>query len=184
MCTVTNIHDFPMDGLWTRHQKLKRGDLNSMKKMISILVTVIMLTAMVFSATAETTNDQIVLSNEASEAGIKRGGTLIVAKYKPMSEGLDVTKITDTPAHNTVLAQLYEGLLTISADGSTAPGLAEEWTLAEDGMSLELKLREDVSFHNGEKFNAEAVAKCLNYYLTDECAHVFRRQRPQQHLGR
>ena len=174
MCTVTNILDFPMDGLWTRHQKLKRGDLNSMKKMISILVTVIMLTAMVFSATAETTNDQIVLSNEASEAGITRGGTLIVAKYKPMSEGLDITQITDSVAHFTVMAQIYEGLLTIDEDGNIAPGLATEWTLSEDGLSLELKLREDVSFHNGEKFNAEAVAKCLNYYLTDECAHVFR----------
>lgn len=145
-----------------------------MKKLTCFLVAVLMLCSLAFGAMAKTTNDEIVLTDDTTVGSITRGGTLIVAKYKPMSEGLDVTKITDTPAHNTVLAQIYEGLLELDENGNAVPGLATEWTLAEDGLSLVLKLREGVTFHNGEVFNAEAVAKCLNYYLTDECAHVFR----------
>jgi len=145
-----------------------------MKKLFSFLITIVLALSMVFGAVAETTNDAIVLSDAEAENQIKRGGTLIVAKYKAMTESLDITKITDTAADGTVMAQIFEPLLNIAPDGSIAPGLATEWELAEDGLSLTLKLREDVTFHNGEKFNAEAAANSMNYYLAEETAHVFR----------
>ena len=145
-----------------------------MKKLFSFLITIVLVITLVFCTVAETDNDTIVLSSFEAKNQIKRGGTLIVAKFKAMTESLDITKITDTPADGTVMAQIYEPLLNIAPDGSIAPGLAMEWEIAEDGLSLTLKLREDVTFHNGEKFNAEAAANSMNYYLSEECAHVFR----------
>lgn len=42
-----------------------------------------------------------------------------------------------------------ETLLYIDADMEYAPGLATEWTVSEDGLSYEFKLREGVKFHDG-----------------------------------
>ncbi len=49
----------------------------------------------------------------------------------------------------------YETLLVPGDDGAPAPYLATEWELTAD--SLTLTLRDDVVFHDGEPFNAEAV---------------------------
>lgn len=51
-----------------------------------------------------------------------------------------------------------EGLVGNSpVTGKTAPRLATEWKMLEEGRVWEFKLRQGVQFHNGEPFNAEAV---------------------------
>ncbi len=50
----------------------------------------------------------------------------------------------------------YEGLVNYK-DGKIEPWLAESWEFSEDGCALTFKLRNDVTFHDGEKFNAQAV---------------------------
>jgi peptide/nickel transport system substrate-binding protein len=61
-----------------------------------------------------------------------------------------------------VSEQIYEGLVTF-APGTTdiVPALAESWEPNEDGTAYTFQLREGVSFHDGEPFNAEAV--CFNF---------------------
>ena len=41
------------------------------------------------------------------------------------------------------------------------PSLAESWEASEDGLEWTFKLRDGVTFHDGEPFNAEAV--CFNF---------------------
>lgn len=55
------------------------------------------------------------------------------------------------------LVLIWDRLTTLDKDDNVQPGLATEWAFAEDGSYLEMKLRDDVSFHDGTKFNAEAV---------------------------
>jgi len=43
------------------------------------------------------------------------------------------------------------------ATGGFVPGLAESWTVSEDGRTYTFTLRRDVKFHDGTPFNAEAV---------------------------
>lgn len=157
-----------------------------MKKLLSILLVSIMLLSLfagcgsaekpaeVPAATEAPAGDQIVLENPEDDTSVTRGGILTVAKQKAMDKGLDITKDSDCSSAFTVMGTIYEGLFTIDENGEAAPGLAAEWEFAEDGLSLTAKLRDDVSFSNGEKLNAEAVAKCLNYYISEECAHVFK----------
>lgn len=52
----------------------------------------------------------------------------------------------------------YDALIHREADGSSAPGLATEWQLSDDALQLDLVLREDVTFQDGEVFDADAVA--------------------------
>src|ERR687892_207961 len=42
-----------------------------------------------------------------------------------------------------------------------ALGLAKSWEISEDGLEYTFELEEDVTFHDGEPFNAEAV--CFNF---------------------
>ncbi|MBR5224887.1 MAG: ABC transporter substrate-binding protein, partial [Clostridia bacterium] len=139
-----------------------------MKKWLTLLLAAMLLFTVAFAEG----NDKITLTEEMGE--IVRGGVLTMAKSKGLDAGLNIAKISDCSSDFPVMAQIYEGLLTIDDTGNVAPGLATEWAFAEDGLSMNMKLREDVSFSNGEKFNAEAVAKCLNYYISAECGHVFK----------
>ncbi len=53
---------------------------------------------------------------------------------------------------------LYESLVENTVDG-IKPLLAESWDISEDGKVYTFHLREGVTFHDGEPFNAEAVKK-------------------------
>ena len=50
----------------------------------------------------------------------------------------------------------YEPLIKYK-DGEYVPCLATEWETSDDGLTYTFKLREDVSFNDGTKFNADAV---------------------------
>ena len=61
-----------------------------------------------------------------------------------------------------VTRQMFEGLLGIEpGSAEVVPELATEWTPNEDGTEWTFTLRDDVTFHDGEPFNAEAV--CANF---------------------
>jgi peptide/nickel transport system substrate-binding protein len=57
-----------------------------------------------------------------------------------------------------ILVNIYDGLVRY-ADGTleVEPALATDWTISEDGTVYTFTLREDVTFHDGSPFNAEAV---------------------------
>ncbi len=56
-----------------------------------------------------------------------------------------------------ITSSVTESLLYLDADRQIQPWLAEEWEVSEDGTSYTFTLRQDVSFHDGEPFNAETV---------------------------
>ena len=89
---------------------------------------------------------------QASEA---EGGNLTFAlatspdTLDPHRSGLAVTV--------RAIRTIYDNLVVQLPDGSIKPWLATEWSVSEDGKSYTFKLREDVKFHDGTPFNAEAV---------------------------
>ena len=56
-----------------------------------------------------------------------------------------------------IFKMIYDTLFFDLPDGSTVPGLATSWE-SSDYKTYTLKLRDDVFFHNGEKFKADDVA--------------------------
>jgi len=62
---------------------------------------------------------------------------------------------------------MYETLLKYE-DGEIKPNLAESFSVSEDGKVYTLKLREDVLFHDGVAFNAEAVKANLEILKKNE----------------
>jgi peptide/nickel transport system substrate-binding protein len=53
--------------------------------------------------------------------------------------------------------QVWESLIKYDDTWQLQPGLAESWTLSPDGLTWTFKLREDVTFSNGNPFNADVV---------------------------
>ncbi len=61
-----------------------------------------------------------------------------------------------------ITRQMFEGLVGIKpGTAEVVPELATEWTPNDDGTEWTFTLRDDVKFHDGEAFNAEAV--CYNF---------------------
>ncbi|MBG6238293.1 peptide/nickel transport system substrate-binding protein [Mycetocola sp. CAN_C7] len=59
--------------------------------------------------------------------------------------------------------QVFDSLVSRNADGEIIPWLATAWEVAEDGLSWEFTLRDDVTFTDGTPFNAEAVVVNMNH---------------------
>lgn len=88
-----------------------------------------------------------------AQAGPK--GTLTVA-LSTFPNSLDVPQSAERNAHNASW-QLYDSLVYADEDGNILPALAESWEISEDGTEYIFHLRQDVTFHNGEPFTAEAI---------------------------
>ena len=77
----------------------------------------------------------------------------------------DVPTITDLNTMR-VLRRVFEGLTDLKLGTyEVAPGLAESWTISDDGKTYTFRLRKGVKFHDGTPFNAQAVKYCLDRQL-------------------
>jgi ABC-type transport system substrate-binding protein len=66
-----------------------------------------------------------------------------------------------------------EGLIAPSEDGRPRPWLAESWAMAPDGLSLTVKLRPHVKFHDGTPATASVVVEVLRNALPSLMGPVF-----------
>ncbi len=90
---------------------------------------------------------------EPAPAGPK--GTLVRA-LSTFPNSLDLPQAAERNASTTAW-QMYDSLVWINDKGLIEPALAESWEVSEDGTEYTFQLRQDVTFHNGEPFNAGAV---------------------------
>lgn len=88
---------------------------------------------------------------------------------------------TDIGESVKVMVNLYDTLVAYDdATTKLVPGLATEWTNSDDGLQWTLKLRQDVTFHDGTKFDADAVVFTFERLLADQHPHVHHPARPYQ----
>ena len=52
------------------------------------------------------------------------------------------------------MRDLYEGLVTEAANGELSPGVAESWTVSDDGLVYTFKLRQNAKWSNGDPVTA------------------------------
>ena len=58
---------------------------------------------------------------------------------------------------------VYDCLLYQDENGKISPWLAKSWDVSPDGKTYTFHLRDDVTFSDGEKFNAEALRVNLEH---------------------
>lgn len=118
----------------------------------------LLLTLLLFAGCVSSNGDE-----STTESRIVYGLTLEVSGIDP--------HINQNAELGIVLRQVYDTL--IYRDPQTkafVPGLARSWTISEDGLIYTFSLRNDVTFHDGTPFNAQAVAANLDRIMNPETA--------------
>ncbi|MFC2036416.1 ABC transporter substrate-binding protein [Chloroflexota bacterium] len=82
-------------------------------------------------------------------------GTLVRA-LSTFPNSLDMPQTAERNASTTAW-MMYDSLVWFNDEGEIEPALAESWEVSDDGTEYTMHLREGVTFHNGEPFNADAV---------------------------
>lgn len=77
------------------------------------------------------------------------GANLSAGHMDPQSSQLDVSALVQRNVLDSLVAQ--------DANGSFVPWLANSWTISDDQLHYTFSLRDDVTFHDGTPFNADAV---------------------------
>jgi oligopeptide transport system substrate-binding protein len=65
-----------------------------------------------------------------------------------------------------ILQDLFEGLLTIDADGKLAPGVATKWEASADGLVYTFHLRPDAKWSNGDPVTASDFVYSLDRFFS------------------
>lgn len=68
---------------------------------------------------------------------------------------------------------LFEGLITLGNDGSYHPAVAESWTISPDGRTYTFKIRQGMTFSDGEKLDAYAVQKNFDALIDNKKRHTW-----------
>src|SRR5215813_15497177 len=107
----------------------------------------------------------------------KSGGTLIWGMESEIGP-LDVQSVGGWVTWR-VRRQIYEPLVThdLTKEGTLSPAivpaLATSWEVSPDGRVYTFHLRQNVKFHDGTPFNAEAVKVNLDRALDEKSPHFY-----------
>ncbi|AWS41585.1 ABC transporter substrate-binding protein [Streptosporangium sp. 'caverna'] len=101
----------------------------------------------------------------AATAGEGGGGSLVWAvetqpiTFNPHQWGQNKARLL---VHNQ-----FDNLIARGKNGEFLPWLAKDWEVSKDGLTYTFRLREDVTFHDGEKFDAAAVKANLDRLVSE-----------------
>ena len=85
------------------------------------------------------------------------------------AEPIDVLNPALTSARDVgpLLINMFDTLVWLTPDLKATPGLAKSWTVSPDGKTYSFTLRDDVTFHDGAPFDADAVVANVAF-ITDK----------------
>lgn len=104
----------------------------------------------------------ITMGLAAAQTSIQRGNGA-----EP--ETLDIHKSSGVPEAN-IQRDLFEGLIAEAADGGPIPGVAESWSVSDDGLIYRFQLRDDARWSNGEPVTAGDFAFAFERALNPKTA--------------
>ena len=82
---------------------------------------------------------------------------IVYAAGDPNELGVTTFNPIKVELNHEAMSLIYDKLIEWGLDGNFYPGLAESWTVSEDGMTWTMQLKKGVKFHDGTPFNSEVV---------------------------
>lgn len=131
-----------------------------MKKGISLLLILVMCTAMITACSGKKGG-----SEDDTKGASGANADKIVRIMFVNTPYLDPAVGSDE-ASTAIFPNIYDSLVVPTHDGDTEASLASEWTVSDDGLTWIFKLRDDAKFHNGEPVKASDVVFSMNRLLT------------------
>ena len=131
------------------------------KKFASILCLVLVV-CMVFGACSSGTPSS---STGSGSTGTTKDTLVYGINQEPttMDPMVAVERLTYLPVH-----AIHDTLVFEGDDRELKPGLAESWTVSEDGLTYDFKIRENVKFHNGDILSVDDVIFSLETLRTTQ----------------
>jgi glutathione transport system substrate-binding protein len=111
------------------------------------LISLLALMIAIFLAGCSDTADEV--------KGVKKGKDIVIAVASNFT-GMDPHNTNDTLS-NSAQKTMLEGLVGFDKEMNVIPLLAEDYEANDEATEFKFKLRENVEFHDGTPFNAEAV---------------------------
>jgi peptide/nickel transport system substrate-binding protein len=110
---------------------------------------------------AEQERKPVPATKRTAPKGAARKGATLVAGTVGEIDTLNpyLSNLYAQPAAFDVLSGVMEGLLAYDSKQRLKPGLAERYEVSDDGLVYTFKLRQGVTFHNGDPFSADDVVK-------------------------
>jgi peptide/nickel transport system substrate-binding protein len=103
-----------------------------------------------------------------TETGTRDGGTLTyAAASSPDSWDPHVSPASMT---GLLLRPVFDSLVEQTPDGDFAPWLATSWRVSDEGRTYTFELRQDVTFSDGVRFDAQAVKENFDHIVAPETA--------------
>src|SRR5712691_906477 len=100
----------------------------------------------------------ITVAGVDATAQSKPAGQLVIAVDTAIAPSyLDPAEAPGTAVPFVFLYALLDAVIKALPGNDMAPSLAESWTESPDGLVYEFKLREGLTFHNGDPFTGEDV---------------------------
>jgi len=96
----------------------------------------------------------------------RKGGTLVVGMAATSIATLDPAAYSDR-ATETVLRNIFDGLVTRTAENDVVPELAQSFRWVDD-QTVEFHLKQGVKFHNGEDLTADDVVYTFDRILNQD----------------
>ena len=87
----------------------------------------------------------------------KQGGTLKLGFGITQIPNLDPAKVNLGIVAGEILPNLFSSLVQFDTQLGVVPDLAESWTVSEDGLTYSFKLRDGLTFHNGDPLKAADI---------------------------
>ena len=134
---------------------------STLLKGLSVIMLIGLLLAACGGGTQATEAPAVEATEAATEAPAVSGGTLTL--------GIPIEPETLDPGdavyvqEQFILMNIFDSLLSISPDGELHPGLASAWEPNADYSEFTFTLRDDVTFHDGTPFTAEAVKASFDH---------------------
>ena len=102
-------------------------------------------------------------STQSPGTGAKYGGTVVMALENDVIDfdPLRSRAFVDRNVHY----QIYDSLVRVDDKGKIIAWLATKWDTSSDGKTVTFTLRDDVTFHDGSKFDAASVKWNIERYI-------------------
>ncbi|MCL4466955.1 MAG: ABC transporter substrate-binding protein [Chloroflexi bacterium] len=100
-------------------------------------------------------------ATKPAAAAIKKGGTYRLGRVQDVIN-FNPTQLSQ--GNEPFFYQVFDTLVRIGDDFKIEPRLAESWSFSPDNLTVTIKLRQGVKFHNGHDFTAEDVLGTIAFY--------------------
>lgn len=130
--------------------------------LVIVIFSVFILQACSTGGGSSSKKDNTNTTNSSNE----EGGTLKIV-VSADATSFDPHFITNIPTANMHFQKIYETLVQFDEEMEVVPNLAKDWEQVDD-LTWDFYLEEDITFHDGEAFNAEAVKTTFDRLLDPE----------------